>query len=411
MNTVDSSWAGHERGAPEYRRIVIALFAAGFATFAQIFDTQAILPAFSADMGVAPSSAALTVSAATLGVAASVLPWALVADRIGRAAAMKISMLSATALAFVAPLLPTFEGIIASRALLGLALGAVPGVAIAFLAEELVRGRVAVAAGIFIAGNTFGGICGRLIAGPVSQTLGWRLALLIVSGICALFAVVFVLVLPPSRGFRPEAPQPYRLSIRTLFHLRDPKMIGLYAQGMLLMGSFAAVYNYLGYHLELPPFSAPPTLVSLLFAAYLFGTLASRVSGSVVARVGPLAAILSGIALMLCGLALMLTPSLLGVTVGLIVFTIGCFSAHPVASGLTGPEAQLGRAQATALYQLSWLSGTAIFGWVAGVVLDRAGWPSMVGLAACLCAASALFAVGGLRWFAHRRPAPPSMRR
>ena len=47
----------------------------------------------------------------------------------------------------------------------------------------------------------------------------------------------------------------------------------LYAQGFLLMGGFVAVYNYLGFRLEAPPFLIPASLASLVFVAYLSGHL------------------------------------------------------------------------------------------------------------------------------------------
>ena len=410
MNTTSvraSAWSGYDRGAPELRRITVALFAAGFAVFAQVFGSQAILPAVSADVGIGASQAALMVSATTLGLAASVLPWAWLADRIGRVPAMKFSIVAATVVGFSAPLLPTFEGVLLARVVLGLALGAVPAVSIAYLAEELAVSRVAVAAGIFVAGNTFGGICGRLIAGPLSHLLGWRPAMLVVAALAALAAIAFVVLIPRARGFRADVVQPFPLRTRILFQLRDPVMLGLYAQGFLLMGAFGAVYNYFGFRLLQPPFSVPSALVGLLFAAYFFGTIASRVSGGRVARFGALPVILTGIALMLIGLALLLTPTLPGVIAGLVIFTIGCFTAHPVASGQSGIRAQLGRAQATALYQLCWLGGTALFGWVAGIVYDLAGWPATVGVIGALCLAAAVIAVLGLRVFADRRPALP----
>jgi YNFM family putative membrane transporter len=392
---------------PTFRRVAIALFAAGFAVFAQIFGAQAMLPAISEDFDLGASAAALTVSAATLGVAASVLVWAWVADHIGRVQAMKISIISATVIAFVVPILPTFEAMIIARVALGLALGAVPAVSVAYLAEGLAASRVAVAAGIFVSGNTFGGITGRLLGGPLSEIAGWRTAMLVIAGLSVIAAATFLIMVPSTRRAGGDL-SPYPMRTRILFQLRDPVMLGLYAQGFFLMGAFGAVYNYLGYRLELPPYDVPETLVGLLFSAYLFGTVASRFSGGRVARYGALRVILAGITLMLVGLALLLTPSLIGVIAGLVIFTIGCFTAHPVASGQSGVRAQLGRSQATALYQLSWLGGTALFGWLAGVVFDEFGWPSTVGFIALLCLCAALVATLGLRVFAGRRPAAPA---
>lgn len=409
----EPAWRGFERSDPQYRRIVLALFAAGFATFTQIFDAQAVLPALREEMGVSAATAALSVSAATVGIAFSVLPWASVADRIGRVRAMRISLTAATALAVLVPLMPTFETVLLARGLVGLALGAVPAVAVAYLAEELHASWVSVAAGTYIAGNTIGGIAGRLIAGPVSELAGWRAGLAVVAVVGALAAVLFWLLVPEPRGFvrptpaGPTGPGTLRLRTRILFQLRDPTMLALYAQGLLLMGAFAAVYNYLGFRITAPPFLLPAAFVSLLFLAYLSGTLSSRFSGALVTRFGPLRVILGGIAVLLAGLALLASDALPVLVVGLVLFTIGCFTAHPVASGLSGRSALVGRAQATALYQLSWLSGTALFGWLAGVVYDRAGWEAMLLVVAGMGLAAAAAAVLGLGLLRTRRPVPP----
>ncbi|MCS5722102.1 MFS transporter [Herbiconiux sp. CPCC 203407] len=410
-------WRGFQRGEPQYRRIVAALFAAGFATFTQIFDAQAVLPALRDELGVSAPTAALSVSAATVGIALSVLPWASVADRIGRVQAMRISLTAATLLAFLVPLMPTFETVLLARGLVGLALGAVPAVAVAYLAEELHVSWVSVAAGTYIAGNTIGGIAGRLIAGPVSELAGWRAGLAVVAVAGALAAALFWLLVPEPRGFvragvgdagSDAGGGALRLRTRILFQLRDPTMLALYAQGFFLMGAFAVVYNYLGFRITAPPFLLPSGFVSLLFLAYLSGTVSSRFSGALLARFGALRVIVGGVAVMLVGLALLVSEALPVVIVGLVVFTVGCFTAHPVASGLSGRSALVGRAQATALYQLSWLGGTSLFGWLVGLVYDRAGWNAMLVVVAGMGLSAAVAALLGLGLLRSRRPVPPT---
>ncbi len=403
----DPGWLGWAPGDREYLRIAIGLFAAGFATFALVFDAQAALPVISRAFGTTTATAALTVSATTVGLAASVLGWAVLADRIGRVQAMRISLAAALLAALGVGLAGGLWQLIALRGLLGLALGAVPGVAMAYLAEELAPGRVSVAAGIFVAGNTVGGIVGRLVAGLGAAAWGWREGFVLVALLAVATAAVFWLATPPPRGFVPGTRDHYPLRTRILFQLRDPVMLGLYAQGLLLMGAFGAVYNLLGYRLIAKPFALPATWASLVFLAYLAGTLASRCGGALAQRWGPLRVILAGIAIQVAGVALLASDRLGTTLAGLIVFTVGCFTAHPVASGLTGQRARLGRAQATALYQLAWLGGTAGFGWLAGVCFDTWGWDAVLALVAALCATAAGLAWLGLHTLAGRRPALP----
>src|SRR3954452_7161642 len=71
-------------GGPGYRRMSLALFLAGVATFALLYSTQALLPLISGEFGVAASEASWTVAAATGGLAVFVLPMSALSERFGR---------------------------------------------------------------------------------------------------------------------------------------------------------------------------------------------------------------------------------------------------------------------------------------------------------------------------------------
>ena len=370
----ERGWPGQRRGSGGYRRILIALGAAGVATFAQLYSTQGILPLLGTGLGVDAADAALTVSVATLGLALSVLPWSWVADRIGRAPAMKIALSAAAILGLMSPLAPSYVALLILRALEGVALGGVPALALAYLAEEVHSAQIAVAASTYISGTTIGGLLGRIVAGPVADLGGWRTGLAAVGALSALATVVFVVVVPPARGFTPPAGRP-EVSVRRgiVVNLRDPRTLALYAQAFLLMGGFVAIYNYLGYRLERAPFGLPIAISSLLFLAYLAGTVSSRVAGGLAARHGRRPVLLASTAVMIVGVGLTLADWLPTVLIGLVVMTTGFFGAHSTASGWVGYRAQVGRAQATSLYNLFYYAGSSLFGWLGGYAFV-AGW-------------------------------------
>ena len=81
--------------------MLIAMFCAGLATFAQLYSPQAVLPSIARDLGVEAASAALMVSAGTLGLALFALPWTYLADRWGKVRAMEIAVVAATVLGLV----------------------------------------------------------------------------------------------------------------------------------------------------------------------------------------------------------------------------------------------------------------------------------------------------------------------
>lgn len=392
---------GHAPGSPGYRRLIAGLFFAGIATFAQLYSTQAVLPQISADLVVSPATAALSVSAATLGLAAAVIPWSIVADRIGRIPAMAIGVIAATALGLCAPASADIPMLLVMRAGEGIALGAVPAVALAYLSEEVRPRHAAAAAGSYIAGTTVGGLLGRLVSGVVGEITGWRIGILTVAIICAGAAALFLWLTPRARGFVPrrfDTEGGPGILARLLIPLRSPQLLALYAQGFLLMGAFVAVYNYLGFHLSAAPFLLPAWLVTLLFVAYLAGTVSSPWAGALASRHGRYPVLLGGTAVMALGALLMVVPNVVAVLGGLVLFTAGFFAAHAVASGwapvASSPST---RAQASSLYYFGYYAGSSLFGWALGLMFGGGSWLWFILLILGMCAVAAAVAVIGLR--------------
>lgn len=371
------------------RALVAALFVSGFATFSQLFDAQAILPSLSRDLEISSATAALAVSATTTGIAVSVLAWAWLSDRIGRTAVMRISLIATTATALVAPLAPTLEVLLAMRALTGIALGGIQAVAMALLVEVLPRHRVPAAAAVYITGNTIGGVTGRLIAGPLSELLHWRVGLIAVAALGLVACLLFFVLLPRGIEERVAQPTTFRASLANVgHHLSRWQTTSIYLQGFLVMGSFTAVYNYLGFHLTGERFSIPAALASLFFLVYFVGALAARVAGRLASVIPPWTVVTFGGTCVAVAALPMLGQAFWVLLLGITLLTIGTFMAHPMSSTLSGMEADRGRAQSTALYQLSWLTGAALWGWFGGVLYDRFDWAGVVGMSTTLAFAA-----------------------
>ena len=393
-----SGFTGHRPGDAAYRRLIVGLFFAGVATFAQLYSPQGVLPFLAADFGVEPAVAALTVSAATIGLAVTVIPWSLVADRRGRLATMAVGVLGATVAGLLAPLMPGIELFLALRVVEGAALGAVPAIALAYLAEEVDAAHAARAAGSYIAGTTVGGLAGRIVAGFFADAGAWRGGVLSAAMLCLISALVFLRLAPRAQGFTPRRDPLCVIAARLRANLRLRAQRTLYAQALLLMGGFVAIYNYLGFLLAAPPFDLAPAFVSLLFLAYLAGTVASPRAGALAARLGRLPVLVGATATMAAGVALTLVPSLIVVLVGLLVLTAGFFAAHAVASGWSAASAAPGAtAQASSLYYLAYYTGSSVFGWLLGFAFAGVGWPGVAGAVIAMCGLAALLALSGLR--------------
>lgn len=269
-----------EPGRPGYRRMSFALFAAGVATFALLYSTQALLPAVSASFGATAGQASWTVSAATGALALCVLPMSALSERFGRRQMMTASLTVAVTVGLFVPFAPSLGWLIALRAVQGAALAGLPASAMAYLAEEVRPKALVAAIGLFVAGNSIGGMSGRILTGWIAQLWGWRAALGAVGLLAVACAVVFHFMIPRARNFTPGTLNPKALAKTVGGHLSDPLLRRLYAIGALFMTVFGAVYTVIGYRLVEAPFNLPQGVVGSIFLVYLVGTVSSAAAGS-----------------------------------------------------------------------------------------------------------------------------------
>lgn len=364
---------GLRPGSAGYRKLLIALFCAGIATFAQLYAPQSVLPVIARSVDVPPDTAALSISVATGALALGVLPWAMFASRIGRARAIAIAISGSGIIGCAVPFAPSFALFLAGRAAEGLLLAAVPAVTIAYLTEQVAAADTARAAGVYVAGTTVGGLLGRVIAGPLSELWGWRIALFVVA-LGGLVAALLFVVLAPTYGRRSDTGTMRGFLARLLRSLRMRPLLQMYAQPFLLMGVFVALYNYVGFQLEAPPFGFTATAVSLLYFSYLAGTFSAARAGALVQRLGFKRATLLAQLAMLIGLGLTLSPSAPVIVAGLIIHTAGFFAAHAALTSWTPLVAPGFAAEASAGYSLSYYLGSSLIGWAAGLLLAQLGW-------------------------------------
>ncbi|MFF5895068.1 MFS transporter [Streptomyces argenteolus] len=367
-------------GGPGYRRMSFALFAAGIATFALLYSTQALLPAVSASFGATAGQASWTVSAATGALALCVLPLSALSERFGRRQMMTASLAVAVVIGLLVPFAPSLGWLIALRAVQGAALAGLPASAMAYLAEEVRPKALVAAIGLFVAGNSIGGMSGRILAGWIAQLWGWRVALGAIGLLAVTCAVVFRLMIPKARFFTPATLNPKALARTVTGHLSDPLLRRLYAIGALFMTVFGAVYTVIGYRLVEEPFSLPQGVVGSIFLVYLVGTLSSAAAGRLVGRLGRRGALYLAVSTTAAGLLLSLAEQLAAVLAGLVLITAGFFAGHAVASSSVSRTATSGRAQASALYQSAYYLGSSAGGTLGAVAFHTGGWAGTVAL-------------------------------
>ncbi|HEX3867310.1 MAG TPA: MFS transporter [Gemmatimonadaceae bacterium] len=373
-------------GTPEFRRTALALFSAGFATFALLYCVQPIMPVFARQFHVSAAESSLALSLTSGVLAPAMIVAGAVSEARGRKSIMVTSLLASAMIGLISGLAPSWHAYLAMRAIEGVTFAGLPAVAMAYLSEEVHPGSIGLAMGLAIGGNGLGGMIGRLLTAFLTDLTSWRWAVSSIGIIGLVATTIFWRALAPSRHFVPRSLHPGALLRAYADQFRDPRLVALFCEGFILMGAFVTTYNYATYRLMAPPYSLRESTVGLIFLTYIGGVFASAWIGSLADRVGRGRMLALMFVLMLAGVALTLCAPLALVVAGIAVVTFGFFGGHSVASSWVGLAARGAKAQASALYLLFYYVGASVAGTIGGVFWDRGGWPGVAGYVAALVA-------------------------
>lgn len=371
-----------QKGTRSFHKANWALFLAGFITFANLYITQPLLPTFADVFHVSPAVASLSLSVTTFALAVSLIIVSSLSEAWGRKSLMTISIFAASVLTVALAFSPNFEIILGLRVLQGIVFAGLPAIAMAYLGEEMEPASLGVAMGLYISGNSVGGLSGRVIIGTLTDHYNWHVEMMALGGISLFVSVLFVWMLPSSKHFSSRPLQLKALTKTLLQHLKDPSMLCLYGIGFVLMGSFVTLYNYIGFQLMAPPYNLSATIVGWIFVIYLVGTFSSAWFGSLADRYGRQQMLLLAIAIMLAGAIVTLNGLLTLKIIGITVFTFGFFAAHSIASGWVSRRATHDKAQASSLYLFFYYVGSSVGGTVGGVFWMKYGWVGVIAMIA-----------------------------
>ncbi|MFL5191440.1 MAG: MFS transporter, partial [Microvirga sp.] len=164
-------------GTPAFRRLNLALFAAGFSTFAILYCVQPLLPEFSQEFQVSAAVSSLSLSLSTGLLAVAMLVAGSLSEVWGRKPVMVASLFASALLTLLSAAAPNWTSLLLARMLIGVTLSGLPAVAMAYVSEEVDPKSIGLAMGLFIGGNAVGGMAGRIISGVLTDLGSWRLAI------------------------------------------------------------------------------------------------------------------------------------------------------------------------------------------------------------------------------------------
>lgn len=367
------------KGTPRFMRIRWCILLTGLSLFAQLYVYQPLIDELHVSFGILPSTASLSVSSGTIGMAIGLFIYVFYADVLPRRRLMVYSMAVSAVLTTISIFAASFWFLVTLCLLKGVALSGISAVALAYLAEEIDPSCIGEAISVYLAGNTLGGMSGRVVSGLIAGWFNWRVSTAVIAGVAIVLAIIFWALFPNSHNFTPKnIPISVRLRRMRLF-LSTPYFLSLYLTGCIAMGVFVSVYNYLSFVLT-NDYHLPHYIVASIFLMYTVGILGSVWFGKASDRRSSrwlLRLSLGGYAL---GMVLMAVPSLAVVIVGLFLMTLSFFGVHMMASRMVSTKAKEGKSSATCLYWLFYYFGSSSMGYLMGLVYFAYGWMAFIGV-------------------------------
>ncbi|WP_296001890.1 MFS transporter [Rugamonas sp.] len=392
-------------GDADFKRSNRALFFGGFSCFALLYSVQPLLPLLSRQFALTAAQSSMTLSVSTAALAMSMLVSSALTDRLGRKPMMTAALVLAAVFTLLCAGAHSYTQLLLLRAALGVALGGMPAIAMAYLGEEMEPASLGLSMGLYISGSAFGGMAGRVLTSVLSDWLSWRAALAAMGVAGLLSAWEFSRSLPRSRHFTASADGWRTLPSGLRLHFADAGLPWLFAISFLLMGCFVSVYNYIGFRLLDAPFGLRPSVVGAISFLYFLGIFSSVWAGRLADRLGRRGVLWLTMAVMGAGLLLTLFNVLALIVAGMALLTFGFFASHSVASSWVSRRAAAPKALASALYLFFYYMGSSVIGSATGLMWTRAAWPGVVAMLAVVLTLALLIALR-LRTLAPLSPAP-----
>jgi len=362
-------------------RRLLAVSFAGFCAFLDLYATQPLLPMLARSFHASKLSVCLTVSATTLAVALSAPFVGAFADAVGRKRIIVPAIFALSLPTLLAATSPSIVALIGWRFAQGLCIPAIFAVTVAYVSEEWEGKGVGRAMSAYVSGSVMGGFAGRVLSAFIAESFGWRDAFVALAAVNLVCGFMTWRWLPSSRGFT-RSIGIYATLGAASGHLRNPRLLVVYAVGFSVLFSLVGTFTYITFHLAGAPFHLGTVALGSIFFVYLLGVVVTPLAGVWLDRLGARTMLIAALLASMCGVLMTLSSSLWLVILGLAVCSSGVFVAQSAANSRIGEVAGQARALAVGFYVTSYYIGGAVGGVLPGAVWARGGWPACVALVA-----------------------------
>jgi MFS transporter, YNFM family, putative membrane transport protein len=356
-----------------------AIATAGFCAFLNLYSPQALLPELANEFHVGPSSISTLMTAGTLAIAVTAPFTGALADIVGRKRLITAAMFATCVPTLLTIFVTSVPQMVALRFLQGALLPPIFTVAVAYIGDEWPAADVARITGLYVVGTSIGGFFGRFIPGVLADLIGWRAAYGVMTVLTLITAVVVTLTLTREKHFVPSGGLANSLRLM-LKHLRDPRLIAIYAVGFGVLFNFISTFTYISFHLAAPPYLFTPTLLGALFLTYLASSPLVPWVGRGIALFGRRRFVLGIIGIWIAGVLMMLASPLTVMLTGLTLCAVCGMLCQAVSTSYVTTIAKEGRSSAVGLYATMFYIGGSAGAFLGGIAWTFGGWGGCVAM-------------------------------
>ncbi len=342
--------------------------------FAILYITQPLLPLLAEQWGRPTSDTAFLTTATMVPLALGPLLYGYVLEHVSAKHMLTASFGILTLAQLALSTGPGYTVFLLLRTAQGLMLPAIFTALMTYSSaaggQEKTRRNIS----IYIAATIVGGYCGRVLSGLITDLYSWQGAFLF----WALAALAAALLTT-----RLASDPRLRLGRVHLAEIRELARRPVYAEGLasafLLFFVFAAMLNFLPFHMRDNDPNISHSAIALVYTGYLIGIVVSLASLRLIQWFGgERRTLVVGSLVYLAGTAAFALPGNQFAYLSMLVFAGGMFTLHSVLSALLNHLETERKGLLNGLYVSAYYAGGALGSYAPGFLYQRIGWSAFV---------------------------------
>jgi YNFM family putative membrane transporter len=342
--------------------------------FAVLYATQPLLPLLAAEWGRPIGDTALLTTATMVPLALGPLLYGYVLEHVSTKHMLSVGFLVLTVAQLAISLGPDYPLFFVLRTIEGMMLPAIFTALMTHSSAAGGRDRTRRNITIYIAASIAGGYSGRVLSGLLTDLLDWQTAFLFWA--CAALLATFLTT-------RLAADPRLRLGKVRLREVLALARRPIYAEGLasafLLFFVFAAMLNFLPFHMRDNDPGISQSAIALVYTGYLIGIPISLASLRLIRLFGgERRTLVIGSLIYLAGTLAFALPGNRLAYVSMLVFAAGMFTLHSVLSAFLNHLETERKGLVNGLYVSAYYAGGAVGSYFPGLLYQKIGWSAFI---------------------------------